>query len=531
MTALVVPQLRRWVKPAVRRGSATWGPGATTIPAGTGLGTDRPWRRPRGLPTVQLDHLFQDVKLVESTGDLSSTAVSAVAYDHHQVTPGALFCCIRGQHHDGHDFARAAVRNGAVALLVDHLLPLDVPQVVVDAHQVRAAMAAAACRFWGNPSRLLTTVGVTGTNGKTSVTHLLAAVLEAAGLPTTVIGTLSGARTTPEAPDLQQQLAEAVASGRRAAAIEVSSHALVQSRVGGTWFAAGVFTNLAHDHLDFHGTMESYFAAKALLFEREHCAKAVINSDDRWGQRLADRLRGRGVDVRTYSEADADDLRFDAEGTSFGWCGQRVRLAMAGRFQIANALAAATTAQALGVDAEVIAAGLARAGTVPGRFEVVAGPPAAPFAVVVDFAHTPDALGVALESARTLTGPGGRVLCVFGCGGDRDRAKRPAMGSVAASAADVVVVTTDNLRSEQLHTIVKDILGGIDAEGRERTSVVPDRRVAIEKAVEQARTGDVVLVAGKGHEQFLDVGGTTVAFDDRQVASQAVAIRYRSGQR
>jgi UDP-N-acetylmuramoyl-L-alanyl-D-glutamate--2,6-diaminopimelate ligase len=498
-------------------------PSACTIPAGTGIATDRPCRHRRGSSIVQLDQLLQDVATTRHDAALPAVAVSTIAFDHRRVVEGALFCCLRGEHHDGHEFAAAAVEKGAVALLVDHQLPLSVPQVVVGADEVRRVMAIASCRLWGEPSRTLTTVGVTGTNGKTSVTHLLAAVLEAADRPTTVIGTLSGARTTPEAPDLQCQLAASLASGQRAAAVEVSSHALVQARVHGTWFAAGVFTNLAHDHLDFHGTMEAYFAAKALLFEEEHCAQAVVNGDDRWGRVLVERLQRRGVRVRTYSLDDAGDIESDAQRTAFSWRGHRVSMTMAGGFQVANALAAATTAAALGVEDDTIVAGLARARPVPGRFEVVAGPPSVPFTVVVDFAHTPDALAAALYSARAITGPGGQVRCVFGCGGDRDRAKRPDMGSVAAAGADMVVVTADNARGEDVGRIADEVMAGIGVEARRRTSVLLDRRAAIEAAVNRSSPGDVVLVAGKGHERTLDVGGRSVPFDDRQVAVDAVA--------
>lgn len=499
------------------------GPSAGTIPAGAGIVTDRPCRHPRGPSIVQLDQLFQDVATTRHGAALPAVAVSTIAFDHRRVVSGALFCCIRGEHDDGHEFAAAAVEKGAVALLVDHPLPLPVPQVVVGADEVRRVMAIASCRLWGEPSRALTTVGVTGTNGKTSVTHLLAAVLDAAGQPTTVIGTLSGTRTTPEAPDLQCQLAAALASSRQAAVVEVSSHALVQSRVHGTWFAAGVFTNLAHDHLDFHGSMDAYFAAKALLFENEHCAQAVVNRDDPWGRMLVERLRRRGMPVWTYSLDDAEDIRSDAQRTTFSWREKRVSMAMAGGFQVANALAAATTAAALGVEADTIVAGLARARPIPGRFEVVVGPPSVPFTVVVDFAHTPDALAVALQSARAITGPGGRVLCVFGCGGDRDRAKRPDMGSVAAAGADLVVVTADNARGEDVRRIADDVMAGIGVEASRRTSVLLDRRAAIESAVSRSSSGDVVLVAGKGHERTLDIGGRSVPFDDRQVVAEAVA--------
>lgn len=490
-----------------------------------------------------MDLVLRDVALTGAVGDLATVEVDDVVYDHRAVTKGALFCCVPGQRADGHAFAAAAVAAGATGLLVERQLDLPVAQAVVAPGSVRPAMAAAACRLFGDPSHRMTVVGVTGTNGKTSVTHLLAAVLQAAGTSTTVIGTLSGARTTPEAPDLQRQLAAAAAEGFGAAAIEVSSHALAQHRVSGTRFAAGVFTNLGQDHLDYHGSMTAYFEAKAALFEREDCALAVVNRDDTWGRRLLERLSPRAVRVVTYGIDDAGGLVSDGASSRFVWRGQPVVLPVPGRFQVHNALAAATTAEALGVDTGTVAAGLGAARPVPGRFEVVAAPPEFDSTVVVDFAHTPDALRAALDSARRLAGDG-RVLCVFGCGGDRDRDKRATMGAVAAAGADVVVVTSDNTRSEAPRAIIDDVLRGVQPpaaadgtatgpSGARRPEVVveEDRRTAIASALDRSAAGDVVLVAGKGHETTMEAGGRAVPFDDRVVSRALVAERVRGGTR
>jgi UDP-N-acetylmuramoyl-L-alanyl-D-glutamate--2,6-diaminopimelate ligase len=314
------------------------------------------------------------------------------------VVPGALFCCVSGASADGHDFAPAAVAAGAVALLVERHLPISVPQVVVAS--VRAAMPLVADRFFGHPSGAMAVAGVTGTNGKTTVTHLLAGALEADGRRTTLIGTLSGARTTPEAPELQATLAAARDAGSTAVAMEVSSHALVQHRVDGIEFAVGAFTNLSQDHLDYHSTMDEYFLAKARLFEDGRCHAAVIDVDSEWGLRLASMVR---EPVHRVSLDDAGDLRLRRADSSFTWRGQTVELAMSGRFNVANALVAATVASVLGVPDATIAAGLSSVRGVPGRFELVdAGQP---FTVVVDYAHTPDGLEQVLTAARELSGP------------------------------------------------------------------------------------------------------------------------------
>jgi UDP-N-acetylmuramoyl-L-alanyl-D-glutamate--2,6-diaminopimelate ligase len=384
-------------------------------------------------------------------------------------------------------------------------------------------MARMACAFYGQPARSLVTVGVTGTNGKTSVTHLLGSIFEAHLGPTTVIGTLDGARTTPESPVLQRLLAQARDGGRRAVAMEVSSHALDQSRVDGIRFDAAVFTNLSQDHLDYHHTVDRYFAAKASLFTPTRAAVAVVNADDLWGRRL---LEQPAVPTVGFTMAEVSGVESAVDHTSFTWRGRRIELALAGSFQVANALAAAATAVVLDVPEDAIVAGLQRAAPVPGRFEVV--DTAAPFTIVVDYAHTPDGLQVALDSARRLAA-GHRVLCVFGCGGDRDHEKRPAMGAVAGRGADVSVLTSDNPRHEDPDAIIAAVLTGVSA-GSEVT-VRPDRADAIELVIGLAAPGDVVVVAGKGHEREIEIGSQRLPFDDRHHAATAAARRYGRDQR
>ena len=461
---------------------------------------------------MRLDRLIDGLDVIDAPAGAGTVEVDSVTHDSRAVAPGALFCCVPGGAFDGHDFAAAAVAAGATALLVEHHLAVDRPQVVVPS--VRRAMPLAAAAVLGHPSRALTVVGVTGTNGKTTVTHMLRSALEAGGRPTGVIGTIGGRRTTPEGPELQAMLAGFVDGGIPAVAIEVSSHALEQHRVDGIRFAAAVFTNLSQDHLDFHRTMDAYFGAKARLFETGRTELAVINADDPWGLRLTAMVR---VPVCTYSMADASDLTTSLAGSSFVWRGEQVRLPLAGRLNVSNALAAATTASALGVPAGEVAAGLSALAGVPGRFERVdAGQP---FAVVVDYAHTPDGLEHALAAARDLVaGGGGRLLVVFGCGGDRDRAKRPLMGEIATRLADRAYLTNDNPRSEDPMAIIDAVRHGVNE--MERLVIEPDRAQAIAIAFSEADAGDMVLIAGKGHETGQEVDGVVTAFDDRIVARQ-----------
>jgi UDP-N-acetylmuramoyl-L-alanyl-D-glutamate--2,6-diaminopimelate ligase len=465
--------------------------------------------------------VIHDIDVVGVRGDPSSTDVRSVEFDSRRAAPGALFCCLPGARTDGHRHAAEAVRAGATSLLCEHFLDLDVTQVRVAPGTVRPAMAQAAAAFFAHPSRHLTMVGVTGTNGKTTVTHMVRAILEGSGRPTGVIGTLDGERTTPEAPVLQGLLAGLRQAGRRAAAMEVSSHALVQHRVDGIVFDVAAFTNLSHEHLDHHGTMEEYFAAKAGLFEPARARRAVVFVDDPWGARLYRQLSVEAVAVR---RSEAGNIGLSVGSSTFEWLGRRVTLPLSGAFNVDNALVAAHVATALGAGPDQVVAGLATLPPVPGRMEVVA--PGPPFSVLVDYAHTPAGLEMALDSVRALAAPH-RVLCLFGCGGDRDRGKRPEMGAVAARGSDVVLLTSDNPRSEDPLAIIDDIRSGI-ADPVDLV-VEPDRAAAIRTAVALARPGDVVLVAGKGHETTQVTADRVVPFDDRVEVARAVAERPDGG--
>ena len=451
--------------------------------------------------------------------------VSSLAYRSDRVGPGALFFCVRGFSADGHDFAPGAVERGAAALVCDHPLGLGVPEVVVD--DVRAAMGPAAARFYGHPTSELQVVGITGTNGKTTTAFLAHGLLEAVGTRTGLLGTVKSVvggveepvvRTTPEAIDLQATFRRMLDAGDRACAMEVSSHALALGRATDIRWACRLFTNLTQDHLDFHPTMEDYFAAKCRLFEGP--GAAVVNVDDPYGRRLAQEVDG----VTTFAiDSDADlrarDVSFDRAGSSFD-CetpvgSARFETALPGLFNVENALAAIGAALALGAPLEALPEALARAARVPGRFEPVER--GQDFAVLVDYAHTPDSLDNVLRAARAITD--GRLHVVFGAGGDRDRSKRPVMGRVAARLADRVIVTSDNPRSEEPEAIVAEIMEGTGPDVEREL----DRRAAIARAVAGAAAGDVVVIAGKGHEQGQEFeGGRKEPFDDRTVAGEAL---------
>ncbi len=468
---------------------------------------------------MRLDELLAaaDLHPIRVIGEADAVDVLDVTHDSRAAQEGSLFCCVPGERVDGHRFAGDAVTRGAVALLCERALPeTTAAQVLVPS--TREAMGPVASAFHGRPSRRLELVGVTGTNGKTTTCHLLRSVFAVAGRTAAVIGTLTGARTTPEATELQAQLAALVADGTDAVAMEVSSHALALHRVDGTWFAAAVFTNLGHDHLDFHRDVDRYFEAKARLFTSGFTAAAVVCVDDDYGRILADRADRAGLAVHGYSLDDVDGLEVGVDHGRFRWRGVEVVVPLGGRFNAANALAAATTGEVLDMTPDAIAAGIASAAPVPGRFEAVAE--GQPFAVIVDYAHTPDGLEQVLTAARDAAA-GHEVIVVFGCGGDRDRAKRPEMGAAAVRLADRVVLTSDNPRHEDPQAIIADVIEGIaDTSG---LTVEPDRRQAIALAVAAARPGDIVVVAGKGHETTQVIGDTELPFDDRQVVRDALS--------
>ena len=455
-----------------------------------------------------------------------------VAHDSRAVAPGVLFACLRGAASDGHDHASQAVASGAVALLVDHELSAvgSVAQVVVD--DTRRALGPVSSLVYERPSRRLTTVGITGTNGKTTTAQLTAAIFEANGWPTGVVGTLHGARTTPEAPELQQTLATFIDEGASAAVLEVSSHALALHRVDGTEFDAVIFTNLGRDHLDLHGSTEEYFRAKAQLFDPRFAPLALVNTDDPYGRLLADVIADSdGIRVVELTLDDVSDIEVSTSSHAYTWRGHRVDVPIGGRFNVMNSLSALVTAVELGIDAEVAVAGLARVEAIPGRFESIADAATFGFSVIVDYAHTPDGLAEVLASARAVADPGSSVIVVFGAGGERDRDKRPEMGAVASRLADRIVVTSDNPRMEDPMDIIGDILGGMNRDRNPGPTGDPtsallvevDRRAAIAAALAGAQRGDVVVIAGKGHERTQDLGGRIVEFDDRLVARELLA--------
>jgi UDP-N-acetylmuramoyl-L-alanyl-D-glutamate--2,6-diaminopimelate ligase len=519
---------------------------------------------------MRLDELTAGLA-VAAAGDLGPGAaveIAGLAYDSRAVSGGELFFCVRGYQSDGHDHAPQALANGASALIVERPLGLGVPELLVQS--ARAAMAPIAARFYGDPTAKLRVAGITGTNGKTTTAYLLRALLEAVGEQCGLLGTVKSVvggedrpvvRTTPEAIELQADFRAMLAGGDRACAMEVSSHALQLGRADAVHFAAAVFTNLTQDHLDFHDTMEDYFQAKRLLFLAHSPGVSIINVGDSYGRRLAQELgdRTRTFAVEAPADFSASELRCDFAGCRFtlriagsdgGAASERVvSLPMPGRFNVANALGALLAAQALGGELDALLAALEHGVHVPGRFEPVEE--GQDFAVLVDYAHTPDSLENVLGAARELIEaderPHGRVVCVFGAGGDRDRGKRPLMGEIATRLADVVLVTSDNPRSEDPEQIIAEIMAGVarveaggggsterlEVTGAGSTSSVAsrvrsiaDRAMAIDRAIAQATAGDIVVIAGKGHEQGQEfAGGHKLEFDDATVAREALRRR------
>jgi UDP-N-acetylmuramoyl-L-alanyl-D-glutamate--2,6-diaminopimelate ligase len=467
-----------------------------------------------------------------------SPTITDVTHDSRQAGPGVLFACRPGAQADGHDFAPDAVERGSPALLVERRLDLPVPQVRVDSVADRLGSVAAAVH--GDPTRHLTVAGITGTNGKTTCATVLEAVLAATGRPTGLIGTVvmridghevAGVRTTPEATDLQRLFRRMVLSGVESVAMEVSSHGLALGRANGTRFAVALFTNLTHDHLDFHGSMEHYFAAKARLFTPQFSAAGVINVDDPWGARLA---REATVPVTTVSLGTVADA--DIVATAITTEAARSRLAvrarsvpleldigMPGAFNAANAMLVLAAADVLGLDHAIVSETLRHPPVVPGRMERI--DEGQPFTVLVDYAHSPDALTRVLAATRQIVE--GRVMVVIGCGGDRDQQKRPAMGATAVAGADHAFFTNDNPRSEEPTVILDAMVGGARIVTGGRWTVEPDRRAAIAAALTAAAPGDAVVVAGKGHETGQQLADRTVPFDDRDVTR--TLLREKAG--
>lgn len=467
-----------------------------------------------------------------TSDDPAATEVSGIAYASDRVCEGDLFFCIVGFKTDGHGFAADAVARGAAALVCERHLDLDVPQFVVDDSRLALALASAA--FFDVPTSHLDVVGVTGTNGKTTTAYLVEWIARAAGRRTGLIGTVEtrigderipSLHTTPESFDLQHLFADMVAADVETAVMEVSSQGIDLDRVKGSAFSVAAFSNLTQDHLDYHNSIEEYFACKRSLFTDYPVTSCAVCIDDGYGRRIVEATSEAGHPVLTCGLAEDADVRAEDIVHSPGRTGftllhrgmsYAVTMPLVGRFNVSNALLAIAICLQLGIPVQVIIDALAEAPQVPGRLEQVRGDGTHGFTVLVDYAHTPDALDKALDVVREITS--GRVIVVFGCGGDRDRGKRPRMGK-AATAADLAIVTSDNPRSEDPDAIIADILPGM-ADARARTQVIPDRRSAIRQALTCARDGDCVLIAGKGHEDYQILGDTVIDFDDRIVASE-----------
>ena len=480
---------------------------------------------------VKLRDLTAQLEVGTWVGD--DPDVRALAYDSRNVRPGSVFVAIPGTVADGHDFIVQAIALGAAAVIVEKEHPrLSVPQVVVE--DSRRALAEMAGRFFDYPSRRLELLGVTGTNGKTTTTYLLESIFRYAGRRTGLIGGIEyridgeryeAERTTPESLDLQQILAAMVTAGVEMAVMEVSSHALALGRVDGCRFAGRIFTNLSQDHLDYHDDIEDYFNAKARLFTDPDFGSGavVVNSDDGYGRRLLEGAGGcsYGKDPRAdYSISrivyEGDSMCYELTGPSGTL---KIACPLLGDFNVSNSAAAAALALELGVDGPDVVAGIAALRKVPGRFESINCDQ--DFYVLVDYAHTPDGLEKVLTAARELAA-GHRLIAVFGCGGDRDKGKRPLMGRIGATLSDIAIVTSDNPRSEPPREIIDDILAGIDGPDRKHTKVKVEREDAIVDAVGEARSGDVVVIAGKGHENYQLIKDRVLPFDDRLVAKRAL---------
>ena len=462
---------------------------------------------------MQLGDILDDLTLDVATGRLE---ISHVDIDSRECVPGSLFFALPGGATNGSLFAQDAVNRGAVCVVSSADVAVGSPVVVVPASQLRALCAHASAAVVGHPETKTQLVAVTGTNGKTSVTTIVSALARALSWNGANIGTLTNARTTPASPELFRTLAALVDNfdptiHRSLVAMEVSSHAIDQLRIEGLEFTVAAFTNLSHEHLDYHGTMEEYFIVKSQLFSAEHSQRAVIWTDDPFGVRLAAMT---ALPVTSVSRGDASDVVTSLTGTTFFWRGHLVNSMLVGDYNVDNALIAMAIMSVLGVDDESVATAMSVVHAVPGRFDVLRD---GDTTVIVDFAHTPEGLHRLLVDVRALT-PNGRIITVFGCGGDRDRAKRPEMGFVASTYSDETIVTSDNPRSEDPNAIIDEVMSGVvDGASVARES---DRRRAIEDALSVATRGDVVVVAGKGHETTQTIGDTVLSFDDRVVAME-----------
>lgn len=482
---------------------------------------------------MKLDELIEYLDYKDLI-NFKNVDITGISYNSKTTKKGDIFVCLIGEHTDGHEFAKSAIENGAAALLVERKVEgTKIPQVVVSS--TRHKIADIADRFYSSPSKGINLIGITGTNGKTTVTHLIQKIFEENSQKCALIGTLGyklsskgeyrdAKHTTPQAPELQATLrmikdVEKIDN----VVMEVSSHALEQNRVGGCRFNGAVFTNLTQDHLDYHITMDNYFKAKALLFEHlKEGSFAVVNADDEYGDRFIS-VVPKDVNVYTYgvrqqSDVMAKNINFSLNGAEFilieNGKEHKVNLHMNGMFSVYNVLAAVTAALAAGIDIQTALKALQNVKGVAGRFEVVAKKPL----VIVDYAHTPDGLENVLKSAREITPEDGRLICLFGCGGDRDATKRPKMGAIAEKLADKIVITSDNPRTEDPQTIITDIIAGLKSVNTESVIVEPDRGTAIGLLKTIANNNDVVVIAGKGHEDYQILKDKTIHFDDREEA-------------
>ena len=467
---------------------------------------------------MNLNEILKNVRNsdFERLGEINDVEVHGLSYDSRLINSGDLFFCFKGEKKDSHDFVYDAIKGGASALVVERKIDIDFPQVISSSS--RKMMSEIAEIFYEFPSREITTVGVTGTNGKTTTVNILSAIAKAAGEKTETIGTLTGQLTTPEAPDLQRQIRDSIGNGVSFLAMEVSSHALLQNRISRMTYDAAIFTNLSLDHLDYHGDMESYYKAKSSLFSPTHSKLAVINADNQFGKRLMNEVE---IPQVSFSLNDVDIVERTLIKTTFRWKGKIIELKLPGVFNLENALAAVVTAEALGFNREVIAKGLESAKGTPGRFELLTHSDEEPY-IIVDYCHTPDGLEKILLSINELL-PGARTHIVFGCGGDRDTSKRAQMGMISETHATNVYLTSDNPRSENQMAIINDILAGIH--DTEPVYVNPDRREAIFHAVTTANQDDVVLIAGKGCEPYQEISGTLHPFLDSDVGREALEAR------
>lgn len=486
-----------------------------------------------------LADLIRDLPVRAAAGDIEGFGIAGIAYDSRKVEPGFLFVCIEGFKTDGHNFVGSAIKNGATAILAAKNVAVPAGVLLLRAENTRVALALLSAAFYGFPSRSLTMIGVTGTNGKTTITHLIEEILKENGKKVGLIGTIKNkigdeelpvTNTTPESMDLQRLLAGMRDAGVSHVVMEVSSHALELERVAGVEYDLAIFTNITQDHLDFHENMENYLAAKIKLFSglgkntgKEHPKYGIINVDDHQADKIIAQTTGKVITYGIQNEADvrAHNIDLQAAGVSFEAVTPQGNLPLAlhitGLFNVANALAAIAAAVALGLPPASVKTALERLPGVAGRLEKVDAGQA--FAVLVDYAHTPDSLENILKAAREFTR--GRIITVFGCGGDRDRTKRPIMGAVAARLSDYTVLTSDNPRSEEPAAILQDIEAGVSPLiGKDKYTVIADRRTAIGTALQIAKPQDTVLIVGKGHETYQIVGNQVLPFDDRETARE-----------